>query len=200
MKEPNKKKQIEIFTNLAISLIFILVILLSSCKFLQTQNAQKSDLGYRFRLTKDSTVIGAWGDHYLDRMPTKLIPNMGFWMVVITCKDSVLDIPCRPRLYDSTSVDSLTELEYLQWFLGPPRDVWYDFTIESPNQITRYEKPMPYNDRLIYSTSAIEFQIDDKGNLLINSKGWNEEGGGDTTRELIYKLPPYKFKHIKINE
>jgi hypothetical protein len=159
----------------------VFLILLSTCKFLQSHNASH-DLGYRFRLTKDSTVIGAWGGGYFHSRHLKHCENTfnAFHLFTIYSKDSIMYVPMEPQDFDTSVTDKQTELYRLSWTLHSFPHHLRDYTLESPTQATRYEI-RKNGDNYEIVDGAYELQIDENGDLLINYKSW----GGGIQQEVL---------------
>jgi hypothetical protein len=185
-----------VFFLVYIIIIMFLILTEMSCKFLQSNDIKKNDLGYRFRLTKDSTVIGAWGTNYFHKGHVLGSSTSGFHLFVIYSKDSIMYVPMEPQKYDTTVVEKHEELKELNYALHPFPYTHEDYTIESPKQATRYILAKN-GDHYELLDGATELVINERGDLIINYKSW---ASGDTVRGLELRLNPYKFKTIKINQ
>jgi hypothetical protein len=162
--------------------IILLMVCITSCT---PADQNKSTRTHSFKLTEDSTFIGAWGG-VLKNYPNVL--HNDHHLIFIYSKNNKIYVPNFPEYFD-TAKNEKEMLAFYHLFLQAPsgEHVWNtNFKVESENQISEY-----YTLKQCY-----RYKIDDSDNLIF-SKEVFEDYYKDTFHVEYYKFRPYYFKTIK---
>ncbi len=164
-------------------LICLLVML---CSYGCTNHKRKPTRS--FKLTKDSTFIGAWGGV---RKNYPHFPLCNYHLVFIYSKNNKIYVPYYPEYYDTTK-DEKEMLGYYYSSLGDSMGTngWNkNFIVESETQMTEYGRYGALDERYRY-------KIDDSNNLIYSKEYWEDYYGADTSYTAYYIYKPYYFKTI----
>ncbi|MBK6331753.1 MAG: hypothetical protein IPF62_15140 [Bacteroidetes bacterium] len=178
----NKIKQL-ISEYVHLLVIILLMVCITACT---PTDQHKSSRTRSFKLTEDSTFIGAWGG-VLENYPNVL--HNDHYLVFIYSKNNKIYVPDRPKYFDTTK-DEKEALVFYYSFLEDSRGEhgWNNnFIMESETQMSEYYTSLKH---------CYRYKIDDSDNLIF-SKEVFENNGKDTFHVEYYKFKPYYFKTIK---
>lgn len=155
-----------------------------------------------FKLTEDSTFIGAWGGELQDEQ-TGYFPKMtkSFNLMFIYSKNNRIYVMYEPRYFNT---DSTRELQCLENTLTANH--WYDisqafdtsFVLESETVIAKPQ--YRFGGGKDYIGSMFKYEIDDSGNLTYSetySLSNEYKDSKDNTQMKYFTFKPYYFKTIK---
>lgn len=181
-----------LFPAIALAILFVNTILACNSKGQRTRS---------FKLSQDSTFIGAWGGMLQDEQ-TGYFPKLtkSFNMIFVYSKDNKIFISKRPEVYAKDTTEEAA-LFYYREFLSDDGDTpAFDstFIVESEMVISKPQYTVSGSEE--YISSIYKYTIDATGNLTYSemyslTKEYSKKG--DNTQTDYFTFKPYYFKTIK---